>query len=112
MSKKVEITKDNFGDLLIKSAKQALDHAQGKITLKSEALELPSAPPKYSKTKIKKIREERLKVSQPIFAKIFDVSIKTVQAWEIGGSSPKGPARRILQSLEKNPEEFLKLIAS
>jgi len=35
----LEVTNENFGDILIASVEQALDHVNGKITLKSERLE-------------------------------------------------------------------------
>ena len=52
--KEIVISNENFGDLLLSSTQEALDHARGRVTLKSEALELPNEPPRYSKTKIKK----------------------------------------------------------
>lgn len=40
-TKKIKVTKENFGDLLLESMDQALDHAKGKITLRSERIEVP-----------------------------------------------------------------------
>ena len=99
MSKKIKITSDNFGDLLVESAKQAVEYSKGKITLKTTSLELPPEPPKYNKNKIKKVRDS-LDISQSILAKILSVNVKTVQSWELGTNSPSGPARRLLQMIE------------
>jgi len=42
---------------LKKGLEEALAHAEGKIALKSEAIEIPE-PPEYSAEEIKKIREK------------------------------------------------------
>ncbi len=110
--KKNEVTSDNFSELLLASAEEALDHASGKVTLKSESLELPDGPPKYSKTKIKKIRESLLEVSQPVFASILACSPSAVKAWERGENSPNGATRRLLQLIERDPKYFLKSIST
>lgn len=109
--KKIEITDDNFGDLLLASAQDALDHARGKVTLKTETLELPDEPPKYSKSKIKRIREQLLEVSQPVFASFLACSPSSVKSWERGENSPNGATRRLLQMIEKDPIYFLKSIS-
>lgn len=109
--KKIEITNDNFGDLLLASAQEALDHSRGKLTLKSDMLELPDEPPKYSKSKIKKIRKQLLDVSQPVFATILACSASTVKSWERGENTPSGSARRLLQLIERDPSHFLASIS-
>jgi DNA-binding transcriptional regulator YiaG len=109
--KKTELNKENFGSLLLESMQQALDHAQGKVTLNSEALSLPPVPPKFSKTKIKRIRERILDVSQPVFAAILGVSPSAVKSWERGQNSPNGAIRRLLQVIETDPEHFLSSIS-
>ena len=110
--KKIEVTKENFGDLLLASANQALDHARGKVTLKSEILELPEEPPKFSKTRIKKIREQILEVSQPVFATILACSPSSVKSWERGENTPNGSTRRLLQLIESDPTHFLQSISN
>lgn len=111
-SKKIKVTKDNFADLLLSSADEALEHAKGKITLKSETLELPEEPPLYSKTKIKMIREKILEVSQPVFATILACSPSSVKSWERGENSPNGSTRRLLQVIERDPAYFLQSISN
>ena len=110
--RRIEVTKENFGDLLLSSANEALDHARGKVTLSSESLELPAEPPKYSKTRIKKIREQILEVSQPVFATILACSPSAVKSWERGENTPNGATRRLLQLIESDPAHFLKLLSS
>lgn len=106
----LKVTNENFADLLLESVSQAHDHAKGKITLKTESLMLPPEPPKYSKTKIKKLRKE-LNVSQAIFAKLLNVSIQTVRAWEQGDNSPKGTTTRLLQLIENDPNYFVETLS-
>ena len=105
----IKITSESFAELLLESVSEAKEHASGKVTLKSEALVLPSSPPKYSKTKIKKLRTE-LNVSQAVFAKILNVSLQTVRAWEQGDNIPKGATVRLFQLIEFNPRQFLEAI--
>lgn len=109
--KRIEITKGNFGDLLLTSVEQAYNHARGKLTLSSETLELPKSPPNFSKTRIKKIREQILEVSQPVFAAILACSPSTVKSWERGENTPNGATRRLLQLIEQDPRHFLQSIS-
>ncbi|MFT6633966.1 MAG: putative transcriptional regulator [Bacteriovoracaceae bacterium] len=111
-NKKITITDDNFAEILLGSMSEAVEHAQGKVTLKSETLELPSEPPVYTKSKIKRIREEILKVSQPVFASILACSPSAIKAWERGDNKPNGVARRLLQIIESDPSKFIKNIST
>lgn len=109
--KKIEVTSENFGDLLLASAQEALDHSRGKVTLKSETLELSDEPPMFSKRRIKEIREKLLDVSQPVFATILACSPSAVKSWERGENTPSGSTRRLLQVIENDPSHFLKSIS-
>lgn len=48
-----------------------------------------------SKTAIKELRR-REQVSQPVFAKVLNVSASTVKKWESGEKKPSGIALRLL----------------
>lgn len=85
---------------LKKGLGQALEHVEGKITLKSEVIEMPEPPKDYSAKEIKKIRE-RNHYSQGIFAKVLNVSLKTVQSWESGTRVPSHAALRLLEVVDK-----------
>jgi len=50
---------------------------------------------------------ERLNLSQSAFASMMGVSVRTVQDWEQGRRTPKGPARSLLRIAEQNPKAFL-----
>lgn len=85
---------------LKKGLEEALAHSEGKITLKSEIIEIPEPPNEYSAEDIKRIREQN-HYSQGIFAKVLNVSVKTVQSWESGARVPSHAALRLLEVVDK-----------
>jgi putative transcriptional regulator len=105
---KLRVTQDNFKDLFFGAVEESVKHAKGKISLKEEILSLPEEPPSFSKTSIKKIREN-LHVSQPIFARLIGVSSATVRSWEQGEKEPSSPARKLLQIVIAYPNILLGL---
>ncbi len=85
---------------------EAIAHDQGKLDLRSEFIEIPEPPAQYKAKEIKKIREKN-RYSQGLFAKVLNVSIKTVQSWESGQRAPSQSALRLLEIVEKgiyNPQ--------
>jgi putative transcriptional regulator len=89
-----------FFDDLKQGLEEALAHAQGKITLKSEIIEIPDAPNEYKAEDVKRIRE-KYHYSQGVFAKILNVSPRTVQSWESGERVPSHAALRLLEIVDK-----------
>ena|ERR1700722_13088673 len=89
---------------LFKELKQGFEemiaYREGKVTLRSEHIEIPSPPTNYSSEEIKKIRKKS-GYSQAVFAKVLNVSIKTVQAWESGNRIPSPVALRLLEIIDK-----------
>ena len=79
---------------------EALAHTQDKITLKSESIEIPEPPKEYNARDIKRIRRSA-HYSQGIFARVLNVSIKTVQSWESGVRVPSHAALRLLEIVDK-----------
>jgi putative transcriptional regulator len=53
----------------------------------------------------------RLGMSQSTFAAKFGVELRTLQNWEQGQRSPEGPARVLLQVIERDPEAVLRALA-
>ena len=47
---------------------------------------------------------ERLAMSQTTFARLFGISIDTLQNWEQGRRQPEGPARMLLRVIDREPE--------
>lgn len=85
---------------LKKGLEEALAHSEGKITLKSEIIEIPEPPAEYKAKDIKRIREQN-HYSQGIFARVLNVSVKTVQSWESGMRVPSHAALRLLEIVDK-----------
>ncbi len=75
-------------------------YKKGKLTLKTEFIEIPEPPTKYKAKEIKKIREKN-NYSQGLFAKVLNVSVKTVQSWESGERVPSHIAFRLLEIVDK-----------
>ena len=46
-------------------------------------------------------------LSQPDFARLLGVSVRTLQEWEQGRRAPTGAARTLLQIAHKNPRALL-----
>lgn len=64
------------------------------------SINIPEPPAEYNAQDIKRIREEN-HYSQGIFAKILNVSIKTVRSWESGARVPSQAALRLLEIVDK-----------
>lgn len=52
----------------------------------------------------------KLKMSQPIFARLLGISEKTLQNWEQGRRQPTGPAKVLLQVAARHPKLLLKTV--
>lgn len=97
--------KEHF-DELKESLAEVLDHAQGKITLKTRNVPIPEPPKVLPAKEIVRLRK-RLGVSQAIFAKLLGVARDTEISWEQGRRTPSGPALRLLEIAERHPEHLV-----
>jgi len=74
--------------------------AMDEITMrKLDALCLPQMPP-LQPDDIRRIRTAN-HVSQAVFAAILGIGKTTVQQWEQGQKKPSGPARRLLDLIDR-----------
>ena len=55
---------------------------------------------------VKAIRE-KIGLSQSAFAGLLGVSVRTLQEWEQGRRTPKGPAQALLRVADRHPEALL-----
>ena len=106
-------TNDSFGDLLIGALEEAVAFKQGKLPdVRVERHEITAReatvtpPPSYDAARIRRIRS-RLRLSQPVFAGMLNVSSSTVQAWEQGVRAPEGASLRLLEVAEHSPDALL-----
>lgn len=87
------------------SLQQALEHARGeRHDLRTTTLPAPPKPMK--KREIIKLRQQ-LNMSQILFARMLNVSVKTVQAWEQGLREPSDAALKLLTIVKKHPEVLM-----
>ena len=98
----------NHFERLIRSAKQAVEHAEGKRSDMRTTV-LPSPPQTLDKAEIVKLRE-RLHFSQAVFAKHLNVSVKTVQSWEQGIGKPSGATLKLLSIVNSQPNILLETV--
>lgn len=104
MAKKTETTNDFFEKL-----KAGLNAVIGQAKGKRKDLRtttLPRQPKKLSAKEIINMRNQ-LNVSQAVFARYLNISIKTVQSWEQGHGKPNGASPKLLSIAKKHPELLL-----
>jgi putative transcriptional regulator len=63
-------------------------------------------PPPLKPEQIKKLRQ-RLRVSQPVFARYLNTSEPTIEKWETGAKQPSGMTLKLLSVVEKHGLEAL-----
>ena len=93
-----------FGELM-ESLDQALRYSRGE-KINARVTVLPAPPASMPREEIVKLRE-RFNCSQAIFARLLNVSVKTLQAWEQGLRTPSDAALKLLNIANKHPEALL-----
>jgi putative transcriptional regulator len=99
--------KGEFGstfDEISAALSEAIEHAEGKRTLRTTSL--PRPPKALSGPEIRRLRT-KMKLSQALFARCLNISVKTVQAWEQGTGRPTGAGLKLLDIARKNPDLLL-----
>lgn len=92
-----------YFEALKNSLNEAIEFSEGN-TKKGTVRELTFVPlPELSRAEIKKIRENT-NLSAAAFANVLGVSVKTVESWESGYSTPNGPSKRLLGVIQEQPE--------
>jgi putative transcriptional regulator len=91
-----------------KGLEEAIRHAKGEITLKTTTLELPDRPPEVGAADLTQLRVAS-GMSQAVFARLFNVSTKTVQSWEQGQRNPSQAALRLIQVFRHDPTGLLEV---
>jgi putative transcriptional regulator len=116
MDDRIEVTEENFGELLIQGLEEAVAIEEGeiqpvrvrrrKVTTRQVSV---APPPKYTAARITRVRS-KLGASQAVFAGMLNVSPSTVRAWERGAREPEGPTLRLLEVAEKHPEVLIEQV--
>lgn len=109
--------RSKFGDDLIGALGEALAYERGEPTgARADRAEYTARhaavepPPAYDAERIKSLRKS-LRVSQPVFAGMLNVSGSTVRAWEQGQRQPDGPSLRLLEVAERHPDALFGHVA-
>jgi putative transcriptional regulator len=95
-------------DQICKGLEEAILHAKGEIALKTTTLEMPDRPPEVGAEELSKLRLKS-GMSQYVFARMLNVSTKTVQSWEQGQRKPSQAALRLIQVFRQNPSGLLEV---
>ena len=62
-------------------------------------------------SKVKEIRA-LTGLSQPKFARILHIDVRTLRNWEQGRREPTGPARALLRAIKNDPRAVLKALVA
>lgn len=95
-------------DDLKEGLQEAIDFEKGNGKAKTTTFMIEPVK-KYSNEDIKIIRN-RAGMTQAVFANYMGVSVKTVEAWELGRTHPTGPAYRLINILAENKQDTLSFI--
>ncbi len=105
-TKKEYMSEETFAELM-ESAGQALAYERGaREGYRVTQVAVPKPPNPMSSDEIARIRK-RLNYSQSVFARLLNVSTKTVQAWEQGARVPSDAALKLLTIAKNRPEVLL-----
>ena len=97
--------KDELFNDLMQSFDQALRYTRGEqINARTTTLPAPLEP--MARHEIVELRE-RFNCSQAVFARLLNVSVKTLQAWEQGSRSPSDAALKLLNIAKNHPEALI-----
>jgi putative transcriptional regulator len=89
-----------LADRLKTGLTEAVQFAKGELTLRT--VEVPTPPPEVVAKDVTSLRA-KAGMSQAVFARVLNVSTKTVQSWEQGERKPSHAALRMLQVLREKP---------
>jgi putative transcriptional regulator len=71
----------------------------------------PSRRFEFTPSRIQTVRE-KAKLSQPEFARLLGVSVRTLQNWEQARREPTGPAKALLRIVELEPAVALRVLTA
>ena len=96
---------------LFERLKQGLEegiaHVQGELTLRT--VEVPEEPPEIDAKTLAALRTQAA-MSQAVFAKLLNVSTKTLQSWEQGVRQPSDASRRLIQVFREEPAMLCRIV--
>ena len=94
-------TRKPLFERLTTAMEEGIAHEHGALTLRT--VEIPEAPPEIDGATVAALRQQ-VGMSQSVFARMLNVSPRTLQSWEQGVRSPSDASRRLLQIFSLSPE--------
>jgi putative transcriptional regulator len=94
-------------DELIRGVEDMRRHREGKITLRSHEVAVPS--PLTVEAHVIRETRERLNVSRAVFARGLRVSARTLESWEQGRARPNAQAAALILMVRRYPDTLRKL---
>jgi len=98
----METGRPRLFDRLKKGLEEGIAYEGGEVALRVTEVIVPDPPQPYSADDIRRIRTH-MRMSQAGFARLLQVSNKTIQSWEQGTRRPQQSSARLLQFIE-HPE--------
>ena len=92
---------------LTKGLKEGVSHAREELALK--VVDVPEEPPEIDGLTLAALREEAA-MTQSLFAKVLNVSSKTVQSWEQGVREPSMSSRRMIHIFSQRPDVVCEIV--
>ena len=96
-----------LGERLKVGLSEAVQFAKGELTLRT--VQVPTPPPAIPAKEVTVLRT-KTGMSQAVFARVLNVSTKTVQSWEQGVRKPSHAALRMLQLFRENPTFVFEIV--
>jgi putative transcriptional regulator len=96
--------KNEFFDGLRDALREGADALRKGEVLTTREIRLPLHLKPMSASQIIRLRKNKLRVSQSVFARLANTAPQTVHAWEQGRTSPSGSALRVLHLFDDKPE--------
>lgn len=97
-----------FAQRLKAGLTEAVQFAKGELTLRT--VQVPDPPPEIAAKDVTCLRT-KTGMSQAVFARVLNVSTKTVQSWEQGERKPSRAALRMLQVFRESPRFVIEIVA-
>ena len=100
-------TRKRLFERLKTGLEEGIAFASGELSLKT--VEVPDEPPQVDAATLVAIRK-RAQMSQAVFAKVLNVSPKTVQSWEQGTRTPSQASLRLIELFSQRPQMVCELV--
>ncbi len=101
--------KRRLADEIAEGFEALAQQRQGKLTLRTYALELKPAPSVQARDLV--ALRERLHLSRAVFARYLRTNPRTLENWEQGRARPNAQAALLIRLVERYPDTVARLAA-